>query len=210
MSMILSICSRPSMRSCGAAPSLALLSFSRDRLVESVDQQGRLAAAGDAGNASEQSQRNFRRDVFQIVAAGVDHLDGAAMVRRPPLRNLDRQFAGEIFSGQRLRIVHDLGGRALRHDVAAMDAGAGADIDHVIGEANGVLVMLDHDHGIAEIAQPLRVSSSRALVALVQADRGLVPAHRARGQPRADLRRQPDALAFAAGQRAGGARARVR
>ena len=40
--------------------------------------------------------------------------------------------------------------------MAAMHAGAGADVEHVIGEANGVLVMLDHDHGIAEVAQPLQ------------------------------------------------------
>ena len=49
-----------------------VVEFSRDRLVEGVDQQRRLAAAGDAGDAGEQPQRNFRRDVFQIVAAGVD------------------------------------------------------------------------------------------------------------------------------------------
>jgi len=37
-----------------------------------------------------------------------------------------------------------------------MHAGAGADVDDIIGETDGVLVMLDHDHGIAEIAQPLQ------------------------------------------------------
>ena len=41
-------------------------------------------------------------------------------------------------------------------DMAAMHAGAGADVDDIIGEPNGVLVMLDHDHGIAEVAQPLQ------------------------------------------------------
>ena len=78
------------------------------------------------------------------------------MVRRPPLGDRDRQFAGEVFAGQRLRIAHDVGGRALGDDMTAMHAGAGADIDDIIGEANRVLVMLDHDHGIAEVAQPLQ------------------------------------------------------
>ena len=118
----------------------------------------------------------------------------------------DRQFAGEIFAGQRGRIVHDVGGRALGDDMAAMHAGAGADIDDVVGEADGVLVVLDHDHGIAEVAQPLQRFQQPRIVALVQADRGLVQHIEHAGQPRADLRRQPDALAFAAGQRAGGAR----
>ena len=108
MSMILSICSSPSMRSCGRGAFAGVVELARDGLVERVDQQRRLAAAGDAGDAGEQPQRNFRRDVLQVVAAGVDHLDGAAMVRRPPLGDRDRQFAGEIFAGQRIRIAHDV------------------------------------------------------------------------------------------------------
>ena len=130
------------------------------------------------------------------------------MVRRPPLRDRDRQFAGEIFAGQRIRIAHDVLRRALRDDMAAMHAGAGADVEHVIGESNGVLVMLDHDHGIAEVAQPLQRFQQPRIVALVQADRGLVQHIEHAGQPRADLRGEADALAFAAGQRAGGARQR--
>ena len=119
-----------------------------------------------------------------------------------------RQFAREIFAGQRFRIVHDIGGRALRDDMAAMHAGAGADVQHMIGQADGVLVMLDHDHGIAEVAQPLQRFQQPRIVALVQADRGLVQHIEHAGQPGADLRGQPDALALAAGQRAGGARQR--
>ena len=92
--------------------------------------------------------------------------------------------------------------------MAAMHAGAGADVEHMIGEPNGVLVMLDHDHGIAEVAQPLQRFQQPRIVALVQADRGLVQHIEHAGQPRADLRGQPDALALAAGQRAGGARQR--
>src|SRR5260370_36483568 len=60
-----------------------VVEFSRDGLVERVDQERRLAAAGNAGDAGEQAERNFGRDVFQIVAAGVVHLDGASVVRRP-------------------------------------------------------------------------------------------------------------------------------
>ncbi len=133
-----------------------VVEFTRDRLVQRVDQQRRLAATRNAGDAGEQPQRNFRRDVFQIVAARVDHLDGAAMVRRFSLGDIDRQFAGQIFSSQRVRIAHDVGGRSLGDDMAAMHAGAGADVEHMIGKPDRVLVMLDHDHGIAEVAQPLQ------------------------------------------------------
>ncbi len=51
------------------------------------------------------------------------------------------------------RARFDFGRRALRHDLAAVRAGAGADVDHVIGRANGVFVVLDDDHGVADVAQ---------------------------------------------------------
>ena len=202
MSMILSICSSPSMRSCGAGPSLALLSLRAMRLVEGVDQQRRLAAAGHAGNRREQPERNFRGDVLQVVAARVDHLDGAAVVRRLALRNGDEPFAVEILPGDRRAIAHDVVGRALRDDVAAMHAGAGADVDHIVGGLDRVLVVLDHDHRVAEVAQaPQRLEQPR-IVALVQADRRLVQHVQHAGQARADLRGEANALALAARQRA--------
>ena len=98
--------------------------------------------------------------------------------------------------------------RALRDDLAAVDAGAGADVEHVVGGADGVLVVLDHDHGVAEVAQPLQRLEQPRVVALVQADRGLVEHVEHAGEAGADLRGEPDALALAARQRAGGARQR--
>ena len=89
-----------------------------------------------------------------------------------------------------------------------MHAGAGADIEHIIGKADGVLVMLHHDHGVAEVAQPLQRFKEPRIVALMQADAGLVQHVKNAGEPRADLRGEPDALALAAGQGAGRARER--
>ena len=79
---------------------------------------------------------------------------------------------------------------------------------HIVGGADGVLVVLDHDHGVAEVAQALQRFEQARIVALVQADRRLVQHVEHAGQARADLRGQPDALALAARQRAGGARQR--
>ena len=52
--------------------------FARHRAVERVDQERRLAAAGDAGDAGEQAERNFRCDVLEVIAARVDDLQCAA------------------------------------------------------------------------------------------------------------------------------------
>jgi hypothetical protein len=69
-----------------------------------------------------------------------------------------------------------------------------------------VLVMLDDDHGIADVAQVPQRIQQPGIVALMQADRRLVEHVEHAGQAGADLRRQTDALALAAGQRAGIAR----
>jgi hypothetical protein len=89
--------------------------------------------------------------------------------------------------------------------VAAMDAGAGAHIDDIIGGADRILVMFDDDHGVAEIAQALERDEQPIIVALVQADRGLVEDVEHAREARADLRGEADALALAARERARGA-----
>ena len=92
--------------------------------------------------------------------------------------------------------------------MAAMNAGARTDVEDVVGGADGVLVMLNHDHRVAEVAQAFEGFEQPRIVALVQADARFVENIKHAGQTGADLRGEPDALAFAAGQRAGGARER--
>ena len=83
-------------------------------------------------------------------------------------------------------------------------ARARPEIEHVVGGADRLLVVLDHEHRVAEVAQPPQRVEQPAIVALVQADRRLVEDVEHADQARADLGRQPDALALAARQRAGG------
>ena len=86
----------------------------------------------------------------------------------------------------------------------AVLAGAGAEVDEVVGGAHRLLVVLDHDHRVAEVAQPLERRDQLRVVALVQADRGLVEDVEHAHQRGADLRRQADPLRLPAGQRRGG------
>ncbi len=65
--------------------------------------------------------------------------------------------------------------------------------------------MLDHDDGVAEIAQPSEGGDEAQVVALVQPDRWLVEHVHHAGKLGAELRRQPDALCLAAGEGLGGA-----
>ena len=90
-------------------------------------------------------------------------------------------------------------------DVAAMDSGAGAHVDDVIGGSDRVLVMLDDDHRVAEVAQAPEGDEQAVVVALVEADRGLVEHVEHARQAGADLAGEADSLALAAGERARGA-----
>ncbi len=72
-----------------------------------------------------------------------------------------------------LHALHLRGG-ALRDDPPAVLARAGAEVHEVVGGAHRLLVVLDHDHRVAEVAQPLQRGDQLRVVALVQADRGLV------------------------------------
>src|SRR6266511_3424795 len=80
-------------------------------------------------------------------------------------------------------------------------AGAGAHVDQVVGRTHHLLVVLDDEHGVAEVAQALQRADQLPVVALVEADRGLVEDVEDADELRADLRRQPQTLRLAAGER---------
>ena len=61
--------------------------------------------------------------------------------------------------------------------------------------------MLDDEHRVADVAEPLERVDQLAVVALVEPDRRLVEDVEDADELRADLRRQPQPLRLAAGQR---------
>ena len=88
-------------------------------------------------------------------------------------------------------------------DLAAVLSRARADVDGPVGVPDGVLVVLDDDQGVAEVAEPDQRLDQPVVVALVQADGRLVEDVQHADQTGADLGGQPDPLRLAAGQRAG-------
>src|SRR6218665_2888230 len=124
---------------------------------------------------------------------------------RAPPGHCDRQAAGQVAAGPRLGVAAYRVVAALRHHPATMHAGARAHVDDLVCGAHHVLVMLDHDHAVADVAQVLQRGNQPRVVALVQADARLVEhIHHAR-QARADLRGQADALGLATGECLGAA-----
>ena len=117
-----------------------------------------------------------------------------------------RLRAGEVRAGEAaLRRRRARRACPSKTHLAAEVPGAGAEVDDVIGGADRLLVVLDDEHGVAEIAQAAERRDEALVVALVQADARLVEHVHHAGELAAELAREPDALRLAAGERRAGA-----
>jgi len=89
----------------------------------------------------------------------------------------------------------------VRDQVAAGIACAGAEIDHEIGAANGVFIVLDDEYGVAKIAELFEGAEKAVVVSGVQANGRFVEHVEDAPQAGADLGSETDALGFATGER---------
>ena len=131
-----------------------IVEFAGERFIQCVNQQGGFAATGNACHAGERAERNFSINIFKVVAARVFHCDalvgfcGAALFRHRHLFGASQILPGQTFFGG-----DNLRRRALRYNFATMQASARADIDHMVGGHNRLLIVLYNDDSIAEVAQ---------------------------------------------------------
>ena len=207
MSITLSKCSRPfdSRRNGAGSSPLLLMCCAVSRY--SVSLTSVVLPEPDTPVTQVMSPTgNCTVDVLQVVAARAVDLEHELRIdSRRVARQRDLAPAREILAGERCGVRHDLVRRALRDDLAAVHAGARAHVDDVVGREDRLLVVLDDDHGVAEVAQVHERVEQALVVALVQADRRLVEDVHHADEARADLAREPDALRLAAGQRLGAA-----
>ena len=171
------------------------------RRVQDVVDQRALAAAADAGDRDEAPERDLDVDVLQVVLARAAHREPGVARVAAQLGHLDLALARQVLPGDRRLRLEEVLDRARDDDLAAVLARAGTDVDDVIGDPDRLLVVLDDDHRVAQVAQPHEGLDQALVVALVQADRRLVEDVQHADQPAADLRGEADALRLAAGQR---------
>ena len=86
-----------------------------------------------------------------------------------------------------------------------MLAGAGAEVDEVVGGLHDGLFVLDDDEGVALVAEAVHDADEALDVAGVEADGGLVENEEGAGERGAEAGGEVDALDLAAGEGAGGA-----
>ena len=107
----------------------------------------------------------------------------------------------KVLPRHRSRIRHDLRRRTRSHDLPAILTRARPNIEHVIRLANRVLIVLHHQHRVAQIAQVFERRDQPLIIPLMQPDRRLIQHIQHAPQPRSDLCRQPNPLSFAARKR---------
>ena len=144
------------------------------RPIEDVVDEGGFAAAADPGDDGHDAEREVGGDVLEVVGRGVFDGDPVAGEFARFGAGYDLDLSGEVLAGDGRRVVHDLLRGAVGDEVAAVFAGSGAEIEDVVGAADGVFVVLDDEDGVAQVAQVFECMDEALVVALVQADAGLV------------------------------------
>ena len=67
-------------------------------------------------------------------------------------RHFNLLYAGKVLSGQAVGICHDFARGAFGCDFTPVDTRTGADVDHIIGGANGIFIMLHDDDSVTQIS----------------------------------------------------------
>ena len=172
-------------------------------LVQHLVDQRAFAAAADAGDTDERPQRERHVDAFQVVLPCAPHRQVFAVALPPVCRQLDALFAAEVLSRQAVGVGHHLRRRTGGHHLPAQLSGAGTDVDEPVGGAHGVLIVLHHDQGVAQIPEAAQRGQQLVVIPLVQADGRLIQNIQHTHQAAADLGGKADTLALAAGQGTG-------
>ena len=111
--------------------------------------------------------------------------------------NGDTAFAGKELARDALRTSGDFLDRSHFHDFAAANTGAGAKIDDVVASPNRLLIVFDHDDGIANVAQLFQRPQQPLVVAWMQANRRFIEDVQDTDQATTNLAGQPNSLRLA-------------
>ena len=176
-------------------------------LVQDPVDEGGLSGSRHTRDGRKHAEREGHVNCLQVVlASALDGHDALLVDGTARGRQRDAALARQVLAGQRLAVLQQLGQGAGVDDPAARLPRARSDVDDPVRGLHGFLVVLDDDERVAQVPQALKRRNQLAVVALVQADRGLVEHVEHADEARADLGGQADALRLAARERPGAAR----
>ncbi len=155
----------------GAGDDARAEEMARKRLLEDILHERALARPRHTGHRHEEPKREFGRHVAEVVLLRpLDANHALRIARTPALGALDLLRPIEILRGDALLDLHHFLHRALGDHFAAMLAGAGTEIDQVIGLHDRLFIVLHDEHRVAKVAQPLERLEKARVVALMEAD----------------------------------------
>ena len=170
------------------------------RPVKDVVDESRLPASGNPRDRREEARREPDREVREIVLRGAGD-------RQPPRTwagrngrthanagNGDPLSTAEEHPRQGAGVGHDLSGCPASHDLTAPGPRSGPHVQDMVCREDRLLVMLDDDDGVPQIAEPPERVKQAVVIALVEADARFVENVEDTGKPRADLGGQTDPL----------------
>src|ERR1700676_214439 len=161
--------------------------------------EGRLTGSGNAGHRDHHVERDGDIDPLQVVGACTIKSDDALGVDGTPgdyARGL--HFATEISRGQRACAIgqHSAIG-AFKDDAAAQFAGAGPEVNDMVGCAHHVSIVFDDNYGVAEIAELFEDADQSSGIAAVEPDGWLVENVTSSNESRSQAGGQLNALRLA-------------
>src|SRR5262245_26109022 len=124
---------QPFDRPVRARRPFALVEIAVQRLHDDVADQRAFAAAADARHTNKRAERNLDVDVLEVVLRSAENLEKVAVAGAAQLRNLNLLLAGQILTGEAVRVLDNFARRPLHDELPAANARTGAEVDDLIG-----------------------------------------------------------------------------
>ena len=180
---------------------LGAVEVTREGAVKDVAHQRGLPRSRHPGHGGEDTKGDLDVQVAEVVLARADDPEHIPFRRLAALLgHAHPELFPQIARREGGRVLQDIIDLPLDHHVPAVLPRPGSQVDDVVGGADGLLVVLDHDHRVAEVAEFAEGAEEACVVALVEADARLIQDIEHAYEAGADLGREPDPLRFAAGK----------
>jgi hypothetical protein len=160
--------------------------------------EGALAAARNARHGGEGAEGDGDVETLEVVLASSADQEALPAPLATRLRDRNLALAAEVSAGDGARLGEDRLEPAVGDDLAAVLSGHRADVDDPVRGPDRLLVVLDDEHRVAQVAQPRQGRDELRVVPLVQPDRRLVEDVQHAHERGPDLGREADPLGLPA------------
>ena len=113
---------------------------------------------------------DFQINMLQVVASGASDFKALAFAFIAYFGNNNSAGAGEELAGNTFLVCFNLFRSAFGHNLATVNTSPRANINNMVCRGYGILIVLNHNYGIAQISQTDQGFKQPLIVSLMQAD----------------------------------------